>query len=202
MTRPGRHLPLLHSPCDSLSSICQSPPHKSYESPFTPVFQRTSSERGKPSILKLQSSIASRARKAVQVVFRKLPAEQSPTHNLMVNILGSFAEFERELILDRTRRGGRHKVEVRKQFLGGLAPYGFRYVEEATIVRQMFEWVDKQGLSSRKIVQRLSSMNAPPRKKGKRWGKSSVLRILRSETYAGVWHYNKHEGCELSVRQE
>jgi site-specific DNA recombinase len=151
-------------------------------------------------------------RHGVQMIFRKLPAEQSPTHNLMVNILGSFAEFERELILDRTRRGSRHKVEVRKQFLGGLAPYGFRYVpkdksankegyleivpDEATIVRQMFEWVDKEGLSARKIVQRLSSMNAVPRKKGKRWGKSSVLRILRSETYAGVWHYNKHEGCE------
>src|SRR5215475_1950198 len=39
-------------------------------------------------------------RHAVQVIFRKLPAENSPTHNLMVNILGSFAEFERELILD------------------------------------------------------------------------------------------------------
>lgn len=148
----------------------------------------------------------------VQIVFRKLPAEQSPTHNLMVNILGSFAEFERELILDRTRRGRRHKVEVRKQFPGGLAPYGFRYVPkdkslskdgyleivpaEATIVRQMFSWVDQEGLSARKIVQRLASMNAAPRKNGERWGKSSVLRILRSETYAGVWHYNKHESCE------
>src|SRR5258708_4389914 len=31
-------------------------------------------------------------RRGIQVVFRKLPTEQSPTHNLMVNILGSFAE--------------------------------------------------------------------------------------------------------------
>jgi len=44
-------------------------------------------------------------RKGVQVIFRKLPTETSPTYNLMVNILGSFAEFERELIADRTRRG-------------------------------------------------------------------------------------------------
>ncbi len=34
----------------------------------------------------------------VQVIFRKLPADASPVSNLMVNILGSFAEFERELI--------------------------------------------------------------------------------------------------------
>src|SRR5256885_17117321 len=54
-------------------------------------------------------------RHGIQVIFRKLPAEQSPTHNLMVNILGSFAEFERELIADRTRRGKRYRVEVRKR---------------------------------------------------------------------------------------
>ena len=32
-------------------------------------------------------------RLGVEVVFKKLPAEKSPTYNLMVNILGSFAEF-------------------------------------------------------------------------------------------------------------
>ena len=37
----------------------------------------------------------------------------------MVNILGSFAEFERELINWTARvRGRRHKVEVRKEYLG------------------------------------------------------------------------------------
>ncbi|MEJ2147586.1 MAG: recombinase family protein, partial [Acidobacteriota bacterium] len=105
-------------------------------------------------------------RKSVRLIFRKLPSEQSPTYNLMVNILGSFAEFERELILDRTRRGRRYKVEVHKQFLGGIPPYGFRYVtrdasadgqgrlelepEEAEVVRQMFQWVGNEGLSGRK----------------------------------------------------
>ena len=28
---------------------------------------------------------------------------------------------------------------------------------------------------------------------GREWAKSSVLRILRCETYTGVWHYNKFE---------
>ena len=52
----------------------------------------------------------------VRVIFRKLPSETSPISNLMVNILGSFAEFERELIIDRTRRERRHKIEHRKQY--------------------------------------------------------------------------------------
>src|SRR6266850_4892359 len=67
-------------------------------------------------------------RKGVKVIFRKLPSDASPTNNLMINILGSFAEFERELISDRTRRGRRHKVEVRKQYLGSNTAYGYRYV--------------------------------------------------------------------------
>lgn len=147
----------------------------------------------------------------VRVVFRKLPSDESPTYNLMVNVLGSFAEFEREMIADRTRRGRRHKVEVRQQFLGTLAAYGYRYIpkdkasardgylevvpEEAVLVRQMYEWVDNDALSARQVVERLNRLKARPRK-GNRWAKSTVLRILRNETYAGVWHYNKHYGSE------
>jgi hypothetical protein len=44
----------------------------------------------------------------VRVIFRKLPSETSPISNLMVNSFGSFAAFERELIIDHTRRGRRH----------------------------------------------------------------------------------------------
>jgi site-specific DNA recombinase len=148
----------------------------------------------------------------VRVVFRKLPGEESPTHNLLINILGSFAEFERELITDRTRRGRRHKVEVRKQHIGAIPPYGFKYIsklnsggepghleilaDEAAIVRRMYYWVDQDGLSTQKVVGRLNVLGIRPRKGGTRWQKSSVRRILRSEVYAGVWHYNKHVHTE------
>src|SRR5882724_3363273 len=100
-------------------------------------------------------------KKGIKVIFRKLPSDTSPTYNLMVNILGSFAEFERELISDRTRRGRRHKIEVRTQYLGSNTAYGYRYIpmdrlngvagilrlddEEAKVVKQMFEWVDLEG---------------------------------------------------------
>lgn len=151
-------------------------------------------------------------RKGIKVIFRKLPTDTSPTSNLMVNILGSFAEFERELISDRTRRGRRYKVEVRKQYLGSNSSYGFRYTpkdrlagkegildlipDEAEVVRQMFEWVDQEGLSSRRVLLRLNERQIRPRKGAPTWGRSSVLRILRNEMYAGVWHYNKHQLCE------
>jgi site-specific DNA recombinase len=149
------------------------------------------------------------AHHGVTLVFRKLPSDNSPTNNLLVNILGSFAEFERELITDRTRRGRRHKIETRQQFLGCIGAYGFRYVPrqrsvsgegelqilpgEARIVKDMYRWVDREGLSARQVIARLNDQKTPPRKRHGLWQRSSALRILRSETYAGVWHYNKHE---------
>jgi len=155
------------------------------------------------------------ARHGVQIVFRKLPAGDSPANNLMVNILASFAEFERELIKDRTRRGRRYKVEVRQQYLGSNTAYGYRYTpkdrssgregylelvaDEAVVVKRMFEWVDGEGLSARKVLDRLNAERVPTRK-GRPWGKSSVVRILRNEMYAGVWYYNKHE-CRLTENE-
>lgn len=151
-------------------------------------------------------------KKGIRVIFRKLPSETSPTYNLMVNILGSFAEFEREMIIDRTRRGRRHKIEVRQQYLGSNTAYGYRYKPmdrvagtqgilevapaEARVVQQMFEWVDHDSLSARRVLDRLNELKIPPQKGAARWAKSSVLRILHCETYAGVWHYNKFQGCE------
>jgi site-specific DNA recombinase len=151
-------------------------------------------------------------RKGIKVMFRKLPSDTSPTSNLMVNILGSFAEFERELIADRTRRGRRHKVEVRKQYLGSRTAYGYRYIpkdsaagkdgllevapEEAVIVRQMFQWVDQEGLSARRVLARLNQLKIRPKNGAPEWAKSSVLRILKNEMYAGTWYYNKFQSCE------
>jgi site-specific DNA recombinase len=150
-------------------------------------------------------------RQDLRVIFRKFPSEAGPMANLMINILGSFAEFERELICDRTRRGRRHKVERRKQYLGSNTAYGYQYrridringkpgrlsVEprEARIVRNVFEWVDAERLSASRIARRLNEQRIPPRKSAA-WGKSSVLRILHNEMYAGVWHYNKFQCCE------
>lgn len=149
----------------------------------------------------------------VRVIFRKIPSENSPTHNLLVNILGSFAEFEREMIMDRTRRGRRHKVETRQQFIGALAPYGYRYIpstpqnpsgtlminpEEAVVVRTIFNWAESEGLSIQAIADRLTAQGFKPRKGGSAWQRSTVLRILRSAVYTGTWYYNKHQ---LSYRR-
>lgn len=146
-------------------------------------------------------------RHGANVIFRKLPADSSPTSNLMVNILGSFAEFERELIADRTRRGRRFSIEVRKRYLGSNTAYGYRYIKkeqtadkcgelrlepsEAEVVREIFAWVDQDGFSARRVVARLNERGTPSPKGRGPWGRSTILRLLRNTMYCGTWYYNK-----------
>lgn len=155
-------------------------------------------------------------RKNVQLIFRKISNSGSPADELMINMLGSFAQFERAMMADRTRRGRRYKAEVRKVIVGNIPPYGYDYIpidkssnqngryvinkHEASIVKMMFDWVDKDGLSALEVVKRLSARGIKPKNakedKDKLWAKSSVLRILHNETYSGVTYYNKHESVD------
>ena len=155
--------------------------------------------------------------KGVTLIFQKLPSDGSPLSNFMVNILGSFAEFERTLIADRTRRGRRFKVQERQLIMGNLPPYGYTYVkkdrqqgveghyeispEEARIVRIIYSWVNDEGLSQRGVTRKLNELRIPPRQ-GKVWSRSTVHRVLTNETYAGITHYNKHRFARGSPRPD
>jgi site-specific DNA recombinase len=157
-------------------------------------------------------------KKNVKLIFKKLPNNGDPISNFMVNMLGSFAEFERELITDRTRRGRRYKVEVRKLIQGNVPPYGYTYVkkdkekgieghyeineQEAEIVKMMFDWVVKGGISQREVVRKLTTLKIPTRKGNIKWGRSSVHKILTNETYTGITYYNKHQAVETDNRKQ
>lgn len=152
-------------------------------------------------------------RKGIRLVFKKLPNSGDALSNFMINVLGSFAEFERQMIADRIRRGKRYKAEIRNLILGNIPPYGYDYVpkakgregyykinkEEARIVRRMFKWVVKEGLSQREVVKRLVERKIPARK-APEWPKSSVHRALTNSTYIGVTYWNKHKATETKNR--
>ena len=148
-------------------------------------------------------------RSNVRLIFRKLPGENSPTHDLMINILGSFAQFERELIADRTRRGMRHKAEVRQQYVGCTAPYGYRYrgkhtdaphagilqiePHEAEVVRKVFHWVADESMSLNQVARRLQQERILTRTGKSHWQVGMVWRVVRNRTYIGQWSYAKKE---------
>lgn len=154
-------------------------------------------------------------RAGVRVEYVLAEYDDTPEGRLQKHIRATVAEYEREKIKERMVRGRRNKVKSGKPLVSGHPPYGYRidgngeliiYEPEAAIIRIIFSWYVKDGLSSYAIVDRLNEMKAPPptnsiRKNRLGWGQSTVNYILSSETYAGVWHYgktNRHEGRKSS----
>jgi site-specific DNA recombinase len=100
-------------------------------------------------------------RAGVEVIFLNREVGQTPEDQLLLQVQGMIAEYERAKILERSRRGKRHGAQVGKVSVLGGAPYGYRYVtkqegageasfeivwEEARVVRQVFEWVGRDRL--------------------------------------------------------
>lgn len=124
---------------------------------------------------------------------------------LTLNMLMSFAEYEREMIAERTR----DKISAarrRGKWTGGLVPLGYRAEngklfieeEEATIVREVFtsyvehrslfhvvETLRDRGRKTKAYVSKTGNVRA-----AKAWTKHSVLRVLHNPVVAGLIHSN------------
>ena len=71
------------------------------------------------------------ARPAVATIFLKGPHSSTPEDQLMLQFQGMIAEYERAQILERFRRGKRHRAKASETsvLLCG-APYGYRYTRK------------------------------------------------------------------------
>jgi len=147
-------------------------------------------------------------RNGVQVEYVLDAYPDTPEGNLSKNIKAVIAEYERLKITERMVRGRRQKASHGSVMLhGARPPVGYRMVKigntevleinevEAHGVRLAFEWYvhgEENGklLSSRAIAKKLNDANVyyPSGK----WARSTVQRVLATETYAGTWHYGKN----------
>lgn len=142
-------------------------------------------------------------RRQTSLLFVNMPKESGPTGDLMFNIKAVFAEFERSQILERTRRG-KHKRAREGRILGtGKRPFGYQYIkghgryeideEEAKWVRQIFKWLNAEGLSMYQVAQRLTHAGVTTTTGKIRWAASSVHSIVSNTTYTGVFYWNKRK---------
>ena len=67
------------------------------------------------------------ARHGVETIFLKAPHSGTPEDQLMLQFQGMIAEYERAQILERSRRGKRHRAKAGEVSVLGGAPYGYRY---------------------------------------------------------------------------
>ncbi len=66
-------------------------------------------------------------RDGVEVVFLNREVGQTPEDQLLLQVQGMIAEYERAKILERSRRGKRHAAQVGNVSVLSCAPYGYRY---------------------------------------------------------------------------
>ena len=144
------------------------------------------------------------ARHGVETVFVKSPQGDSAEDQLLVQFQGMIAEYERAQILERSRRGKRHRAQAGEVSVMSGAPYGYRYIRktdempaayvvdeaEARIVRRVYEMYTVEGLSIGEITRRLNTEGVPARK-ASRWERSVVWGVLRNPAYRGVACFGK-----------
>src|SRR3982751_5252108 len=115
------------------------------------------------------------SRCGVELVFLKAPAGISPEDQLLVQFQGMIAEYERAQILERSRRGKRHRAQQGMVNVLSGAPYGYRYMRkndscaayyeviesEAQVVRLVFGAYTQQALSINGIPRLLNERQIP-----------------------------------------
>lgn len=140
----------------------------------------------------------------VSILFANQPREATPENRLLLQVLGSIAEYERELILERSRRGRLHKARQGDLSVLSHAPYGYVYVKktpleaaryeinplEAEVVRQIFQRLVKDHQSISAIARSLNAQQIASPGQTK-WYRSTIHRILRNPAYMGQAAYRK-----------
>src|SRR6266446_2250782 len=145
------------------------------------------------------------ARNGVETLFIKAPQGSSAEDQLLVQFQGMIAEYERAQILERSRRGERHRAHSGEVSVMSGAPYGYRYVRktdeapaaytvleaEARVVQRIYEMYTVEGLSIGEMTRRINAEGIPTRKASARWERSTVWAILRNSAYRGVACFGK-----------
>jgi site-specific DNA recombinase len=145
------------------------------------------------------------ARNGVETLFVKAPQGSSAEDQLLVQFQGMIAEYERAQILERSRRGKRHRAQSGEVSVMSGAPYGYRYVRktdeapaayvvleaEARVVQRIYEMYTVEGLSIGEITRRINAEDIPTRKASARWERSTVWAVLRNSAYRGVACFGK-----------
>jgi site-specific DNA recombinase len=145
------------------------------------------------------------ARHGVETIFIKAPHSDTPEDQLMLQFQGMIAEYERAQILERSRRGKRHRAKAGEVSVLCGAPYGYRYIRktsdapagyeidttEAEVVRLIFEKYTVDGLSIGAIARLLRELGLPTRRRVTRWERSVVWAVLRNPAYKGTACFGK-----------
>src|SRR5216683_1799978 len=139
-------------------------------------------------------------RAGAEVVFLNRSIGDNAEDNLLLQVQGIIAEYERAKILERVRRGRLHAARAGAVSALTGAPFGYRYIcrdqggglaryeiigDEADIVRRIFAWVGLDRLSLREVCRRLQQMGCRSPRGLARWNAVTIGGMLSNPAYIG-----------------
>ncbi len=142
----------------------------------------------------------------VELIFLNRELGRSPEDDLLLQVQGMVAEYERAKILERSRRGKRHAAQLGSVNVLSGAPYGYRYIskwegagtarydvvlEEARVVRQIFTWVGQERCPLAEVCRRLRSQGILSPKGKATWDPTTIGGMLQNPAYLGTAKYGK-----------
>jgi len=154
-------------------------------------------------------------RAGVEVVFLNRELGRGPEDDLLLQVQGMVAEYERAKIIERSRRGKRHAAQIGAVSVLSGAPYGYRYVgkqeggglarfeivlDEARVVRQVFAWVGRDRLSIGEVRRRLTQAKERTRSGKTSWDRTTIWGMLKNPAYKGQAAFGKTRSGPLAPR--
>ena len=154
-------------------------------------------------------------RAGVEVIFLNRELGRTPEDDLLLQVQGMVAEYERAKILERSRRGKRHAAHSGDVSVLSTAPYGYHYLskqdrsgegrfeivlEEARVVRQIFAWIGRDRLSIGEVVRRLAAAGEQTRTGKTVWDRKTVWGMLKNPAYMGQAAFGKTRVAPLQPR--
>jgi site-specific DNA recombinase len=134
-----------------------------------------------------------------QVEFLDRPMSSDPHDQLLLQIRGAVAEYERTLITERMRRGRLLKLQAGALLPWTIAPYGYRLdpnsprdpagmrIEdaEAAVVNEIFAAYLEPQASIRAVGVRIQARGVPTPAGKMRWNVATIRNILTNPVYMG-----------------
>jgi len=134
-----------------------------------------------------------------RVEFLERPMSQDPHDQLLLQIRGAVAEYERSLICERMRRGRLAKLQAGTLLPWTRAPFGYRLdperprdpagvrldAAEAAVVAEIYAWYLQPGHSLYSVARRLRALGHLSPSGKAVWGAATIRGILLNPTYTG-----------------
>ncbi len=134
------------------------------------------------------------------VEFVERPMSQDPHDQLLLQIRGAVAEYERNLIADRMRRGRLQKYRAGTLLPWGPPPYGYRTdpahprdpagvrlePAEAATVAEMFAYYQQDGHTLPGLAKHLRELGVRGPRGSLHWSDGTIHHILTNPVYTGT----------------